>query len=61
MAEDKEKKTVIRLSDRVGVKVTEKNPAVKRGRLKAGQIREVHPSQVAYLKSKGFITVIEEK
>lgn len=48
-------KKVIKLSAKTTVKTTDKHPGVKQGRVKSGQIINVHPNQVEYLKSKGYI------
>ncbi|MDR1340826.1 MAG: hypothetical protein LBK58_12345 [Prevotellaceae bacterium] len=61
MAEVKkeEKKVVIRLTDKAVVEATETNPAVKKGRMKAGQKYEVHPNHVKYLTGNGYAKLIE--
>jgi hypothetical protein len=61
MAKEEKKEKIVRLTDKVAVKATETNPAVKRGRMKTGQIYEIHPSHLEYLVSNKFVISIEEK
>jgi hypothetical protein len=57
--EEKKEEKIIRLTDKVAVRATAENPAVKRKRKKAGEIYEVHPSHIDYLVSHKFVTPIE--
>jgi hypothetical protein len=61
MAKEEKKAKIVRLTDRVAVRATATNPAVKRGLMKAGEIYETHPAHVPYLEEKKLATLIEDK
>jgi hypothetical protein len=62
MAEKEEKEgNKVKLTDKVAVRATAENPAVKRKLKKVGEIYEVHPAHVKFLIDSKRATQVEDK